>query len=77
MEPDFLCVLRDLCGRELPFPIPTVDHAFNTVFKPRHVEIDQQPHAFTTEPQVGQQLGFMDGMDALYALDLDDYKVFH
>jgi hypothetical protein len=69
----FLC---DLCGKELPFPIPSVDHAFNAIFQVGDVEIDQQPNAFPAEAEIRQKLSLMDRVDAIYALDLNNHQIF-
>jgi hypothetical protein len=41
------------------------------------VEVNQQADVFLAEAQIREQLGLVDGVDGLDALDLDDDQVFY
>jgi len=41
------------------------------------MKIDQQSHLPSTQPQVGEQLGFVDRIDSLNALNFDDDRAGH
>lgn len=58
--------------RELLFPIPAVDHAFNPIAEMQDVKVDEQTHRNSTQTHVRQKLSFVDRMDCFDGLYFND-----
>jgi len=73
----WLKIFFTILSKPSPFPIPAVHHALDAVFQVGDVEVNQQADVFLAEAQIREQLGLVDGVDGLDALDLDDDQVFY
>ena len=63
-----------LCVRIVFEPI---DNARDTVFDEGHLEVDEQAKALVGEPEIGQELLFVDGSDQLDGFDFYDDLTFY
>ena len=62
-------------GVKLLLPVPTIDHALDSIPQVSDVEVNQQTNSDTAQPHVREKLRLMDGMNCIDALYFDDNHI--
>jgi hypothetical protein len=54
-----------------------IHEALQTILENGDVEVDEESHTLSGHPEIGQELGLVDGKQPLNGFDLDDDSLLH